>query len=125
MVEKAKGKVPMLPKQINQSMGKVSHQLTGFNEVTWGKCCKSYVASAKKLSEARFDEVVRLATEFTKINPRLIDGDDNVIEIEDEEDIHVNIIDIPSSSEDEVECKYLVYLTMTPLMSRCLFRDVS
>jgi hypothetical protein len=106
MVEKAKGRVPTLPKQINQSTGKVSRQLTGFNEVTWGKRCKSYVASAKKLSEARFDEVVRLATEFMKINPRLVDGDDDVIEIEDEEDIRANIIDIPSSSEDEVECKY-------------------
>jgi hypothetical protein len=106
MVQKAKGKVPTLPKQINQSTGKVSHQLTGFNEVTWGKRCKSYVASAKKLSEARFDEVVRLATEFTKINTRLVDDDDDVIEIEDEEDIRANVIDIPSSSEDEAECKY-------------------
>ena len=106
MVQKAKGKVPTLPKQINQSMGKVSHQLTGFNEIMWGKRCKSYVASAKKLSEARFDEVVRLATEFTKINTRLVDDDNEVIKIEDEEDIHANVIDIPSSSEDEAECKY-------------------
>ena len=106
MVEKAKGKVPTLPKQINQSTGKASHQLTGFNEVMWGKHCKSYVASAKKLSEAWFDKVVRLATEFTKINTCLIDDDDDVIEIEDKEDICANIINIPSSSKDEAECKY-------------------
>ena len=105
MVEKAKGKVPTLPKQINQLTGKVSHQLTGFNEVMWGKRCKSYVKSAKGLSASRFDEVVRLATEFMKINHRLVDDDDDIIEIEEEEDIHANIIDISSGSEDEAECK--------------------
>jgi len=35
MVQKAKGKVPTLPKHINKAMGKASNQLTGFNEVTW------------------------------------------------------------------------------------------
>jgi hypothetical protein len=110
MVQKAKGKVLMLPKQINQLTGKVSHQLTGFNKVTWGNRCKSYMASAKKLSEARFDEVVRLATEFMKINPHLVDNDNDIIEIEDEEDIRANIIDISSSSKDEAECKYQVFL---------------
>ena len=41
MVQKAKGKVPMLPKQINHVASKVSNQSTGFNEVTWGTRCKS------------------------------------------------------------------------------------
>ena len=100
MVQRAKGKVPTLPKQINHATGKVSNQLTGFNEVTWGTRCKSYVKSAKKLSNTRFDEVVRLATEFMKVNHRLVDEDDDVIEIEDDEDICANIIDI-SDSEDE------------------------
>ena len=105
MMQNAKGKVPTLPKQINQSTGRVSHQLTGFNKVMWGTRCKSYVKSAKKLSAIWFDEVVRLATEFTKINHRLIDEDDDIIEIEEEEDIRANIIDISSGSEDEAECK--------------------
>jgi hypothetical protein len=105
MVQNAKGKVPTLPKQINQLTGRVSHQLMGFNEVTWGTHCKSYVKSAKKLSAIRFDEVVRLATEFTKINHHLINEDDDIIEIEEEEDIRANIIDISSGSEDEAECK--------------------
>ncbi|KIM86487.1 hypothetical protein PILCRDRAFT_4965 [Piloderma croceum F 1598] len=107
MVQDAKGKVPTLPKQINQSTGRVSHQLTGFNEVTWGMRCKSYVKSAKGLSATRFDEVVRLATEFTKINHGLIDEDDDIIEIEEEEDIRANIIDISSGSEDEAESSKL------------------
>ena len=104
MVKKAKGKVLMLPKQINQSTGKVSHQLMGF-KVTWCKCYKSYMALAKKLSEAQFDQVVRLATEFMKINTCLVDDNDDVIEIGDKEDICTNVINRPSSSEDEAERK--------------------
>jgi hypothetical protein len=50
MVEKAKGRIPTLPKKINQATGKASHQLTGFNEMSWGARCASYVKSVKKLS---------------------------------------------------------------------------
>jgi len=100
MVQKAKGKVPTLPKQINHVAGKVSNQSTGFNEVTWGMRCKSYVKSAKKLSGTRFN-VVCLATEFMKVNHHLVDEDDDVIEINEDKDIRANTIDISSSSEDE------------------------
>ncbi|KIM74444.1 hypothetical protein PILCRDRAFT_92610 [Piloderma croceum F 1598] len=102
MVQKAKGKIPTLPKQINHTTGKVSNQSTGFNKVTWGVRCKSYVKSAKKLTDDRFDKVVCLATEFMKVNHCLVDEDDDVIEIEEDEDVRANIIDI-SSSEDEAE----------------------
>lgn len=61
--------------------------------------------TAKKLSAIWFDEVVRLDTEFMKINHHLINEDDDIIEIEEEEDIHTNIIDISSGSKDEAECK--------------------
>ncbi|KIM92297.1 hypothetical protein PILCRDRAFT_364 [Piloderma croceum F 1598] len=105
MVQKAKGKVPMLPKQINHVTGKVSNQLTGFNKVTWGTHCKSYMKSAKKLSSTRFNKVVHLAMEFMEVNHCLVDEDDDVIEIKVNEDIHTNIIDISSSSKDEAECK--------------------
>jgi hypothetical protein len=102
MVQKAKGRVPALPKQINQTTGKVSKQAIGFNEVTWGKRCKSYVTSAKGISPSRFDEVVELATEFMKTTHRTMD--DDIIEIEDDdEDIRAKIIDISSDSDDE--CK--------------------
>ena len=40
-----------------------------------------------------------------KINHHLINEDDDIIEIEEEEDIHTNIIDISSGSKDEAECK--------------------
>lgn len=122
MVQNAKGKVPTLPKQINQSTGKVSTQLTGFNEVAWGKRCKSYMRSAKGLSSSRFDEVVSLATEFMKTTHHIID--DDIIEVDDDDnDIHTNIIDISSSSEDETECKSLHTPAMTPLTPHYLFRD--
>lgn len=106
MVQDANGKVPALPKQVNQSTGKVSKQVIGFNEVTWGKRCKSYVISAKKLSSSRFDEIVGLATEFMKTIHPIMD-DDIKIEDEVEEDIRANIIDVSSDSEDEVnsDCK--------------------
>lgn len=48
MVRKAKGRIPTLPKQINQATGKASNQLTGFNELAWGARCANYVKSAKK-----------------------------------------------------------------------------
>ena len=104
MVRNAKGKVPTLPKQINQSTGKVSNQLTGFNEVVWGKRCQSYVKSAKKLSASRFDEIITLASEFMKTTHHIID-DTDIIEIDEEEDVRANIIDISSGSEDEANCK--------------------
>ena len=107
MVQNAKGKVPTLPKQINQATGKASNQLTGFNEVSWGVRCRSYMKSAKDLSNSRFDNIIELAQEFAKVNHRIVD-DPDIIEIEDdEEDIRANIVDNASDSEDEADCKYI------------------
>ena len=75
MAQNAKGKVPTLPKQINQATGKVSKQAIGFNEVTWGKRCVSYVKSAKGLSSTRFNEIMELASAFMKTTNRIINAD--------------------------------------------------
>jgi hypothetical protein len=106
MVQNAKGKIPMLPKHINQATGKVSKAM-GFNEVMWGKRCKSYVVSVKGLSTSRFNEIVQLATAFMKTTNRIIDDDRDAIEIDDDDDhdVRANIIDISSDSETESECK--------------------
>ena len=48
MVQNAKGKIPIFPKQINQATSKVLRAME-FNEVMWGKYCKSYVISVKGL----------------------------------------------------------------------------
>jgi len=78
MVQKAKGRVPTLPKQVNKS--------------------------AKNLSNSRFDEVVDLTVKCLKTTHHITD-DTDVIEIdEEEEDVQANIIDISSGSESD-DCK--------------------
>jgi len=72
MVQKAKGRVPTLPKQVNQSTDKVLNQLTCFNEVMWGKCWESYVKLAKNLSNSHFDEVVNLTVKCLKTTHHII-----------------------------------------------------
>ena len=99
MVRTAKGRIPVLPKKINQATGKASNQCTGFNELTWGSRCASYVKSAKKLSQTRFEEIIALAAEYTKLNPN---EESEVIEImDDDDDICAMIVD-HSSSEGEM-----------------------
>jgi tartrate dehydratase beta subunit/fumarate hydratase class I family protein len=100
MVQKAKGRVPMLPKQINQATGKAFNQFTGFNEASLGACCSSYVKSAKKLLASQFNEIISLAAEYLKVE------DDNVIEITDDDDdnIHANIVDVSSGSKGDIDC---------------------
>lgn len=100
MVRKAKGRIPTLPKQVNQATGKASNQLTGFNEMTWGARCSSYVKSSKKLTASRFNDIIRLSAEYSKVNQSI--EDDDVIEVpDDDDDIRANIVD-QSSSEDDV-----------------------
>jgi hypothetical protein len=94
MVRNAKGRIPVLPKKINQATGKASHLLTGFNEMSWGTRCTSYVKSAKKLSATRFEEIISLAAEYTKLNQN---EDSEVIEVLDDDDIRANIVDLASS----------------------------
>jgi hypothetical protein len=101
MVRNAKGRIPILPKKINQATGKDSHQLTGFNEVSWGSHCSSYVKSAKKLSTRRFEEIISLATEYTKVSQNFED-DDAIEVLDDEDDIRANIIDLTSDSESNI-----------------------
>ena len=108
MVWNAKGKILMLPKQINQSNGKVLKAM-GFNEVMWGKHCKSYVVSVKGIFTSWFNKIVQLATAFIKTTNQIIDDDCDAIEIDndDDYDIRANIINISSDSETESksECK--------------------
>lgn len=98
MVRNAKGKIPVLPKKINQATGKASHQFTGFNELSWGSRCCNYVKSAKKLSPTRFEEIISIAAEYLKLNQN---EDSEIIEIPDEEDdIRANVVDLGSSDEE-------------------------
>jgi hypothetical protein len=107
MVKQAKGQLPAIPKQMNQATGKPSN-LTMFSDVLWGAHCISYVKSAKKLSDSRFDEIIKLAADYVKVSQTMEDED--VIEILDDEveDIRANIVD-NSSSEGE-DCMFVSYV---------------
>jgi hypothetical protein len=99
MVKNSKGQVPMIPKQMNQATGKASNQVTGFSKASWGVHCSAYVKSAKKLSASQFNEILSLATEYMKAGPN--HEVDNIIEIvDDDDDIHANIINHSSSSSE-------------------------
>ena len=113
MVQKAKGRIPTLPKQLNQATGKVSNQFTVFNEATWGGRCSSYVKSAKKLSASRFNEIITMSAEYMKASQNIEDED--IIDIpddDDDDDVRANIIDHSSSGEDDSDCMtiYLAWL---------------
>jgi len=102
MVKQAKGQLPAILKQMNQATGKPSN-LTVFSDVLWGARCISYVKSAKKLSASRFDQILKLAAEYTKAAPN--HEDEEVIEIlDDDDDIRANIIDHSSGSEGGDDC---------------------
>jgi hypothetical protein len=95
MAQNAKGKVLTLPKQINKAMGKASNQMMGFNEVNWGVRCRSYVKSTKKLTNAQFDKIIKLATEYMTTTNHMV-NDAEIIKIEDDKDARANIIDCES-----------------------------
>jgi len=92
MVQISKGKVPMLPKKINQATGKASNHLMGFNEVTWGTYCQSYMKSTKNLSDKQFDKIIKIAMEYVMTGNCTV-NDTDIIEIEDNKDAHANIVD--------------------------------
>ena len=100
MVQKAKGQIPTLLKQINQATGKASNQFTGFNEASWGAHCSFYIKSAKKLLASQFNEIILLAAEYLKVE------NDDIIEIadDDDNDICANIVDNSSGSEGDINC---------------------
>ena len=78
MVQKAKGRVPTLPKQVNKL--------------------------AKNLSNSCFDEVVDLTVKCLKTTHHITDDTDVIKIDEEEEDVQANIIDISSGSESD-DCK--------------------
>ena len=115
MVQKAKGKVPTLPKQINKATGKASNQLMGFNEVTWGLQCRSYVKLTKKLTASQFDKIITLSKKCM-MTPCTFEST-TIIEIDEEEDdAHANIVDHSSGSEPEYDCESSFTLSNIRLM---------
>ena len=87
----------------------------GFNEVTWGLQCQSYVKLTKKLTASWFDKIITFAKKYMT-TPHAIKST-TVIEIdEEEEDAHANIVDHSSGSEPESDCESFFTLSNIGLM---------
>ncbi|KAH9000052.1 hypothetical protein EDB92DRAFT_1939740 [Lactarius akahatsu] len=62
----ARGKTLTLPKTLNYSTGKDSTRQTGFSDATWGKVTRNYTKSARLLTKAKFDVIIKEAQVFMK-----------------------------------------------------------
>jgi hypothetical protein len=62
----ARGKTIILPKILNASSGKDSTRHTGFSDASWGRATRNYVVSARSLTKAKFDIIIKEAQEFMK-----------------------------------------------------------
>jgi len=66
MARAARGRTITLPRTLNFSTGKDSMRQTGFSDASWGKATRNYTKSARKLTKAKFDVIVKEAQEFVK-----------------------------------------------------------
>ncbi|KAH9014123.1 hypothetical protein EDB84DRAFT_1443962 [Lactarius hengduanensis] len=62
----ARGKTLTLPKTLNYSTGKDSTRQTGFSDAIWGKATRNYTKSARSLTKAKFDVIIKEARVFMK-----------------------------------------------------------
>lgn len=83
----SKGKNIPLPQTLNLSTSKESMRQTGFSDIAWGKVTRAYAASAKSLTNAKFDAIVSGAKKFLKpIRSRNKTTEGEIIEIDDDDD---------------------------------------
>ncbi|KAH9027217.1 hypothetical protein EDB85DRAFT_1893035 [Lactarius pseudohatsudake] len=62
----ARGKTLTLPKTLNYSTGKDSTRQMGFSDAIWGKATRNYTKSARSLTKAKFDVIIKEARVFMK-----------------------------------------------------------
>ncbi|KAH9010535.1 hypothetical protein EDB85DRAFT_1879905, partial [Lactarius pseudohatsudake] len=53
-------------KTLNYSTGKDSTRQTGFSDAIWGKATRNYTKSARSLTKAKFDVIIKEARVFMK-----------------------------------------------------------
>jgi hypothetical protein len=83
MARAARGKTITLPKTLNRSTGKDSRRQTGFSDISWGEASRNYAKSARTLTKAKFDVIVKEAQEFVKpIRARNRTTDAEVIDVD-------------------------------------------
>ena len=103
MVNAAKGKTVNLPKTMNLATAKESMRQTGFSDVAWGKATHNYAKSARSLSNAKFDIIIKEAKEFVKpIRGRKTTQATEVINV-DEDDKWAYLVD--NSDDESDKCK--------------------
>jgi hypothetical protein len=98
MVRAARGKTVNLPKTMNFSTGKESMRQTGFSDASWGKVTRNFAKSARSLSTAKFDIIIKEAEVFM----RPVRGCKTKVEIidVDEDDERACLVD---NSDDEID----------------------
>lgn len=78
---------------------------TGFNDTTWGKTTRSYVKSARSLSNAKFNAIIQAAQPFVILKPDRVRNKATdameVISIDDSEDERAHLV----YNSDDNECK--------------------
>ena len=110
MVQGAGGrrKTVSLPRTLNPLTGKESMQLTGFSDTAWGRESRCYTKSARALSKARFDAIIKDAQAYVRPNRanKAVEAKD-IINIDDD-DIRGCLVDGSSDSGSDKECKSLL-----------------
>ena len=105
MIENARGKLPNLPKTLNQSTGKVSAVHVAFNDDGWGQQTCSFTHSAIKIVEghsSKFSEIEQRACEFTKKQAPLVDTTSEVQDTDtDDEDDRAHLADNDDSDDSD------------------------
>jgi hypothetical protein len=78
LVQSAKSRNIILPKTLNQAMGKRSNQQTGFNDIAWGDATCSYVLSFySNINKERLGKIIAHAKEYMKKGHHTEDDQDN------------------------------------------------
>ena len=108
----SKGRTVNLPRTFNLSTGRESMRQTGFNDTTWGKTTRSYVKSARSLSNAKFNAIIQAAQPFVILKPDRVRNKATdameVISIDDSEDERAHLV----YNSDNNECKsFLPFVT--------------
>jgi hypothetical protein len=103
MVNAAKGKAVNLPETMNLATAKESMRQTGFSDIAWGKATRNYAKSARTLTNAKFDILIKEAKGFVKpIRGRKTTQATEVIDV-DEDDERAFLVD--NSDDESDECK--------------------
>lgn len=102
----ARSKITSLPRTLNLSTGKESTRQTGFSDTAWGRESRGYTKSARSLSKARFDAIIKDARVYVRPNRahKAVEAKD-VINIDDDDDIRGCLVDRGGDSGSDKECK--------------------